>query len=407
LKPKPGNLILFIIILAVCTCIDPYKPKLTGYDSVLVVDGLITNQNESYEVKLTRSIQEPGMIPENVSDAKVFITDENGKRTDLKNLGKGLYKTDSILFTGIIGKTYMLNIIAGNGREYRSEPCIMLPVPEIDSIYYMKDMDYSDNYSETHNGIRIYLDSKPGDDYNNNFRWEYEETWKFKMPLLGRYKYIDEKNIIPLTELKEFCWKTEKSSAVLHKSIPAGQPNIIIREPICFITPDKSDRLSFQYSILIKQFSVSAKESEFWENLKKVNESTGDVFGSQPFPVISNIHNINDPEENVLGYFCVSAVSQKRRYITFSELSVLNLPIFHYKCTRIETSPEDYACQFCVPLTWDEVYQMWHDAKFTFIEPYYISDPKVLKKLVFATDICSNCELTGTITKPDFWIDMN
>jgi hypothetical protein len=408
LKTRPKSLITLFIIVALYTCIDPYKPQLSGYDSLLVVEGLITNEKAPYEVKLSRTMQAQDLIPEKVSDAIVFITDESGNETMLSYSIDGIYKTDSAVFTGTVGKTYTLHIATLDGKEYKSEPCLMLPVPGIDSIYYEKDEEFTNNQSETKEGIRIYLDSKEGDGINNYFRWEYEETWKFRLPTLPKFNYIDEFNILPVSEVKEFCWKQQKSKEVLIHSITPEQGGYITKVPLTFIGSDQSDRLTIQYSILVKQYSISNKESEFWNNLKKVNENGGDIFGSQPFAVISNIYNTHNLNERVLGYFQVSGVSQKRKYITFKESVVkLGLPLFHYDCVRIETAPEDYACSFCIPPTWDELYKMWSDAQFIFIEPDYIPDTKKLRHLVFSTGICADCELTGTLVKPDYWIDLN
>ena len=76
-----------------------------GYESLLVVEGLITDENSSYSVKLSRSIGEQDASPEVISDARVYITDEMGGSVYLKSTGNGKYKTDSIQFRGIVGKT--------------------------------------------------------------------------------------------------------------------------------------------------------------------------------------------------------------------------------------------------------------------------------------------------------------
>jgi hypothetical protein len=408
LKPKLTSFITVCFVVTLCTCIDPYIPKLNGYESLLVVEGLITNENTPYEIKLSRTRQGISVIPEKVSDAVVTVKDESGNQIIFKSFGDGTYRSDNKFFTGAIGKTYTLNIVTNDGKEYSSEPCTMTPVPDIDTIYYEKEMGFSNNQSETHLGISLYLDSKTGDENNKYYRWEYEETWKFKVPNLQKFNYINDSTILPVTSVKEFCWKQQKSSEILINSISAGQSNIR-REPLCFITPDKTDRLTVQYSILVKQFSISQKEYEFWDHIKKVSESGGDIFGSQPFPVIGNISNIKNLEEKVLGYFQVSAVKSRRKYITFMELKDLDLPFYHYDCKRIETSPSDFCrgVRYCVPPTWDELYQMWTGAHYNFMEAIYISESTKLSKLVFAPGVCSDCELTGSIIKPAFWIDLN
>ena len=425
LKIKARSIVIVCFVVMLYTCIDPFKPNLSGYDSLLVVEGLITNEKASYEVRLSRTMQGMDSIMERVTDAVVSVFDETGHKTKLKNYSGGVYKTDSTTFIGAIGKTYTLDIVTHDGKEYKSEQCTMLPVPEIDSLYYEKSVGITNNQSETHEGINIYLDSKAGDESNKNYRWVFEETWKFKVPNPAKFIFNNDSTItpvdsvpmvskqqkssIPVDSVKEFCWKQQNSTDILIHSISAVEPNIINKEPLCFISPDLSDRLSIQYSILVKQYSISDKEAEFWNNLKKVNEISGDIFGSQPFPVISNISNINNPAEKVLGYFEVSAVSQRRKYITFSELAKLNLPLYHYDCARIEVAPGDY-CQNvykCIPPTFAQLYKMYTNAKYIFIEPVYSPGTQVLQALVFATRICADCEYSGTSRKPDFWIDLN
>jgi hypothetical protein len=162
-----------------------------------------------------------------------------------------------------------------------------------------------------------------------------------------------------------------------------------------------------EYSILVKQYSVSRAEFEFWNNLKAINESGGDIFASQPFSVVSNIRNINNPADRVLGFFQVSAVSEKRIFIPFSEIVRLHLPFYHSaECERIEKSPSEYSTPHGPAVTFEDLYSMFCvSSDYTFIEPMYNPDTYALEKLVFAIPECADCELTGFSEKPDFWID--
>ncbi|TAL61809.1 MAG: DUF4249 domain-containing protein [Bacteroidetes bacterium] len=396
-------------VFTLMKCIDPYTPKLNGFESFLVVEGMITDENTSFTVKLSRTLQEQNATPTPVLDATVFITDDEAKSTSLKNIGAGKYTTESIEFQGIIGKTYILHIHIGESAEYESEPYTMQSVPEIDSIYFAKVQELSDNGTVNNQGIRIYLDSKEGNN-NKYYRWDFEETWKFKVPSPKKYNYLNDTTILPVTDIKEYCWKFNKSNEVLINPVFSGQNSRIVKEPILFLDPRKSDRLRLQYSILIRQYSISKKEHDFWNSMIKINESGGDIFASQPFPVISNIYNVNNPNERVLGYFHVSAVKQKRKNIPFSEVAGLNLPFYRYPCVRIEMAPQDYprASPYAPPLTWNGLYEMYcKNSNYYFVEPRYFQGTDKLDKLVFTKPECADCELTGTRTKPDFWIDLN
>jgi hypothetical protein len=410
LRIRPRSLITIFIIFTLCTCIDPYNPILKGYGSLLVVEGLITDENTSYTVRLSKTMQESGEKQHTVSDATIFITSENGSSNYLLSKGDGIYKTDSISFKGKIGETYILHIITSEGSEYISEPCQMQPVPEIDSIYYAKDQEMINNGTESQSGIMIYLDSKAGEN-NQYLRWAFEETWKFKVPYPKKFDFdMADSAITAVLNVKEYCWKSRKSDQINIHSIYAGQSNRIEKQPIFFVASDKSNRLLLQYHILISQYSISKKEYDFWNNMKQVNESGGDIFAKQPFTVVSNIYNINNPEERVLGYFQVSAVKQKGKYISFIDIVGMNLPYFHYPCERIEMAPKDYPWPkppLAIPLTWDDIYSMFTSEGYYFVEPKFVPGTSELDKLVFAMPECANCEISGTMTKPDFWKDIN
>ena len=258
----------FIAVSTLCTCIDPFNPEITGKESLLVVDGLITDANSSYYVRLSRTIQKQDSNPVMVSNATLFIRDDIGKSSYLLNQGNGLYKTDSIEFIGIAGRTYVLHILTADGLEYESEPCQMKPGADIDTIYYAKDNELVNNGTESLEGIRIFLDSKGGE-ADIYYRWDFEETWMFKVPNPKKYDYLLEDSVIaPHQPVNEYCWKSRKSDEILINPVNLAEDYSLKKIPVFFIASKKSDRLLIQYSILVRQHSISKKEYDFWDNLK-------------------------------------------------------------------------------------------------------------------------------------------
>jgi hypothetical protein len=399
---------LFIISL-ISSCIEPYSPKLNGYESLLVIDGLITNENSECTIRLSRTFQEQNSKPVMIPDATVSVEDDNGNISYLKNKGEGIYKTDINEFRGIVGRTYVLHILTRENEEYESDPCLMQSVPDIDSIYYARDQRLINNGSESEDGVGIYLDSKT--DNSQYYRWTYDETWKFRVPSPMKYEYVKGPTpnaplILPVADIKEFCWKNSQSDMILIRSLNDTPAEKIEKQPVTFIPTEKNDRLLLQYSILVKQYSISKNEYEFWNNLLEVNETGADIFARQPYAVISNIHNKKNPKEQVLGFFQVSAVSQKRKNIVYHDVASMGLHFYSYPCQTLERSPADFETRcMCPPKTWDDVYWYMSIASdYTFIEPKYegLGD-SLLLKLVFTRPECANCELTGSHTEPDFW----
>jgi hypothetical protein len=417
--PAMKRFFSFLFLVAAASCIDPYYINIRNYKSLLVVEGLITNEDSSYKIKLSRTTGREDSAPQKINDANVYIIDGDGIRTHLQNCCDGYYKTDSTSFTGGIGNKYTLQILTSDGKEYRSEECTMFPVADIDSVYYEIGEEITGNQGESLPGIKIFLNSAEAAEKNRYFRWTFEEVWKFTVPYPQQYIYHYIKDSTFLFEsapvIKNLCWKRYRSGEILTNSIISGGVNYIKKQLIQFIAPAKSDRLTQQYSILIKQYSVSEKEYDFWNNLKKVSETGGDIFDSQPYKVISNIHNVNDVNEMVLGYLEVSAVRQKRIYITVREVDTLNIPHYRTDCVEISKSPDDWPVPPPPRPTWDVIYHLFIDTgDFTFIGPDVKPGTVLpgtvyqsrLLGLLFSPNVCSVCEKSGFTTKPDFWIDL-
>ena len=396
----------FLLLVFASSCIDPYTPNLKGYDSLLSVDALITDANTSCTVRLTRTMQNQNEIPPAVSDAFVYLTDDAGNTSTLINAGSGIYNTDSNEFRGTQGRTYVLHIATSDGKEYESDPCLMYPVPEIDSVYFAKDQQLVNNGTQSLDGVSIYLDSKEGTD-NQYYRWLYEETWKFKVPYPKKFDYVktpdypNSPTFHQINDVKEFCWKSDQSSEVLIRSMSGAGKGGLLKQPISFIPTGLTDKLLIQYSILVNQYSISKREYDFWNNLKQINETGNDIFARQPYTILSNLHSTTNPQERVLGYFQVSAVSQKRKNILYRDVALMGLPFYSYPCVTLKLD-----LSWC-PCTWDDLY--WHLCianDYTFTEPIFLHVSDVLMYLVFTRPECANCELTGTSIKPDFWIDL-
>jgi hypothetical protein len=400
--------VLFVAVFTT-TCIDPFTPHLQSYQKLLVVEGLVTDENTPCEVRLTRTYPSIDSIPEVIDDALVYLTDGEGNMINLGSTGNGIYRTGDSQFRGTPGSTYILHIQTPDGKQYESEPCVMTPVADIDSVHIARDEVVDNIYNRTLEGIRIFIDTGEPPEGTRYFRWEYDETWKFKLPYPQAYNYINDTTILKLDKIKEYCWRSNKSTDIEIASAGSSSGDAILNQPVLFISSDQSDRLSIEYSLLIRQFSLSEKEFDFWNNLKSVNESGGNIFDKQPYSVISNIYNIEDQNEKVLGYFRVSAVKTRRIFIVPNDLLGMDLPYFKYKCDEYSVSPETYVRpgSWSKPPTWDEIYEMFmHDGGFQFVKPIYNDTTEELVRVVFARKECSDCELNGTVTRPGFWVDI-
>jgi hypothetical protein len=366
--------ILFIIFLITNSCVVQFIPDINEEQDFMVVEGLITDQKNSYQIKISRSnpIGSKNVFSP-VHGCTVSVSDDLGNRYMLSEKKYGIYVSDSLVFQGVTGRKYVLHI-SSNNHFYESEPMEMKPVPPIDSAY--ADLEYNDSYSlgQVVPGYQVYLNTHDPLNLSRFYRWEFEETWEFRLPYM--YPSI----------INRICWKSGYSNKIYIKNTSALKENRITRYPLNFITTE-TDRLKVKYSILLKQYSLNEDEYLYWEKLQKTTENVGGLYDMVPVSIQGNIHCIDNPEEKVLGFFSVSSVSSNRIFI---KNKLIDFPDFYRKCP-IDTVP---AGQFIPNL-----------GVFVFIIVRLNDWPPTFKTFYVLTDKkeCIDCSLNGTNKMPDYW----
>jgi hypothetical protein len=155
------------------------------------------------------------------------------------------------------------------------------------------------------------------------YRWDYVETYiihsYFDTDLKLQTVPFDTVVIITPPAQIFVCWPSDTSSTVLLGSTAKLRQDVISQSTIASI-PLNSDKFAFRYSILVKQYALTADAYNYWRILKTNTEQLGTIFDAQPSGPPGNIHCITTPSEPVIGYLSVGAVSQVRIYINNSDL---------------------------------------------------------------------------------------
>jgi hypothetical protein len=119
-----------------------------------------------------------------VKGAIVTVTDEKGIVTTLAESPAGTYSTDSLSFRGRVGGSYSLNIKINN-ITYETDFTEMEPVPPINSLYYEKVVIIaSRDTNDIEEGCKVYIDSFDPSGKCLFFRWDYTETWEYRIPYI-------------------------------------------------------------------------------------------------------------------------------------------------------------------------------------------------------------------------------
>jgi Domain of unknown function (DUF4249) len=370
-------LIVLVISLPLITgCISQFTPETDEKSNMLVVQGMITNQDRAYSIKISRS-QPLGktVVPKPVKGCEVKITDDCDETYNLKEIVAGTYASDSTKFRGHVGGKYTLTIKTGS-LTYVSETMEMMPAPPIDSIFYEKIlMVQSNEWGKPEEGCQIYLNTYDPTGKCFFFRWDYTETWEFHLHFVG---------------LNPCCWITQKSDNIMIKSTKEYDKSRITRYPIRFVS-NNSDRLSVKYSLLVNQYSLNEDEYNFWEEIQNVSQNVGNLYDMTPTFIPGNIHNVDDPEETVLGYFSVSSISRKRIFI---KDSFSGLPDLYWYC------PTD--------TIWGEGEIEGLNREVWVLEDHplpdlYTGTEFIRWRIITKYKECADCTTRGTLVKPSYW----
>jgi hypothetical protein len=150
------TIIYIVIILFMFSCEKKIDVSIESQGTIrLVVEGMITNERKTHEVKLTLPVQSLNKTPLPVSGAIVAITDQENvfllnEDPDLP----GIYLTDDDV-QGVFGKIYSLYIRIGeyefSGSSYMVpveplQPLNILSCPDEDDRYFVETREVGDPF---------------------------------------------------------------------------------------------------------------------------------------------------------------------------------------------------------------------------------------------------------------------
>lgn len=308
-------LILFAGMLT--SCIDEIDLPIRVEKPKLVVDGLITNENTQYVVKLsfTGKYQNSLATPANLAlnGAKVTITDDRGRKTDLKQdvLELGTYRTIDPSFVGTIGYSYKLEVTLPSGDKYSTKPERMNDVAPILNLSYEFKNIVANNQTDAY---QVYLDTKDPGEQQNFYRWSAYgySRWESTGALCSAFGP---------TICFQYCWVPTDYPQVLLYSDASINGNFIKKVPV-FLSPIRAIGNHF---IEVTQYSLSKDAYTFWSLYEEQRKRVGTIFDPQPAPIEGNLINETDPTDIALGYFSVSAISKKKLMIPI-DVSVTGNP---------------------------------------------------------------------------------
>ena len=394
-KVKQENLKIWFTILscvAVFGCVEEIELKTENFESVLVIEANITNENKVQEVLLSRSFRFEDEGPALETGARVLILSNTGESINFTEAEPGRYLSN-IEFAAQPNVEYRLDITTREGRQYISSPESMPEQAIIENVYARPIIN---SFGEP--GVAILVDGSNPNGTSNYYRYEYDETYKIIAPFFTGLDLIpaDECNVGVIERIQEerICYNTASSNRIILTETTGQTEDRVSSFEVRFISKSNTI-IAHRYSILLKQYVISPDAYNYLVRRRDLAEA-GNLFSqAQPGFISGNIQSVESPNiEKVVGFFIISPVQSQRIFFDWEQLypgeerpeipcSIFSPPLVNEAGTCVLRT------QVALGLVkyWDENPNPGPGEG-----PYFVVRRE-----------CGDCTATGTNIVPEFW----
>ena len=388
-----------ILMILFVGCIERYYPEEDDLRTgTLVINAHLTNWAGEQVIEISRSagLTNPSFDP--VSGNLVEVIREDGELKIFSESEPGYYRADLDAAFLQTGSAYLLHVITPDGQEYESAFERLRPVPAIDSLYYEVESNSFAYGSDPVGGVRFFLDFTYDDKDYEYIRWDLTETYEYHNSVDLEYYFLDLDHWlkpVPDSSIYTICYITNELFQIHSMSLGSLDFGHYVKKPFSFVPNyEQEQKLHHKYSLLVRQYSLGEEAFYYWNDLKKNSQEKGSLFDSQPALLKSNIRNVNDENEYVLGFFSMAGMVEKRAFAIKPD--GLDLRPYDYHCY-----PRKHPPDMGEPIYWRVGYRYPSDPA-----PLYFTTPgESALPLRRMNKACVDCReyKNSTDIKPDFW----
>ena len=293
-----------LLAFFLCSCIDQIDLVTpAGFESLLAIEGNLikSDSTTTISVAVSRLYDFTVESREYVNVESVFLFDNLGNSIKVKQSGFGVYsisiENDHELFPIKIGNTYYIQVNTIDGRTFESSPEPLLEVPQPERIL----VDTSTIKVE--GALEKLVDQKvisfsietplriPGSTINTRLQWALNYTYRLRdRPPL--------RDTFPKT-----CYITEEAAVNQIKIYDGPQINGTFLPSHPIYETNTGLRFARSFYLSVFQRSLSPGAYDYLNKVRQSVERTGSMFETPPGPAGTNLRNVTNSEEEVLGYF--------------------------------------------------------------------------------------------------------
>lgn len=317
--PKKSTLLICLIFL-IPSCLDKFDfERPDSIKGAVSIQGKLTKGNPSKVQVILKDVFDFFNSPKFLTAGKVFLIDEAGNELSLGTKRQGFFNliipNDHPYFKVEYGQKYKIRIENLKGQTFESDFDELLPAPipngfyaEEATIEYLNQAGKEETYDQLHFFVDTPLKA-PNQSQNSRILWE----------LTGVSKITDTPGAgvcnVPIEDFPKTCY------------VGYPPPRNYITYDGSNASGDRIDNYSLNesnytnlyaegYYMVLSQQGVSEEAYNYWSRVGTAVERTGDVFQAPAGKVSTNLYNLDNPEQEVFGFFYASEEYILRYYIS-------------------------------------------------------------------------------------------
>lgn len=410
---KQSIFFLLFSLLGLSACVEEYQiPDNISelYEKELVIEGrILSNDCSVFYVSRTEPMN--SFIPSTPEqDARIVVIGDDGyQSSEAINLKDAEY----VLYTGPLDANvhYKVQVQIG-GETYESDFLTLLQSPEIDEVVYREKEDCISMTLSTHNS-----------NLNNHYyMWNYEEEWQYhakydlsKTPVMDYddptrviESYVYDPEYYPGITEKEnpyyYCFRHQDSQNINIYSTDDLTQNEIKEHELLRI-PYDDQRISYVYSLFVKQFLLNKEAYTYYKTMKLYTEESDGLFTPMPSALRGNIRCVSNPDIKIRGMILASTVTTKRIFVIEKNLN--HHSTYNFSDENCELEDEIPLQGMLVDPFWKKTWQYWL-TKYGHVAVMPGKDALVVEDLQRgAQRWCAECvdctHNKGNVPKPSYW----
>lgn len=397
-QPRVLFFLFSFVILSGCT--EPFEIESTEIQDFLVINATITDQVKNQKVLLSRTFGFDEEDPVFEEGAVVKIIEDGTITYTFNETSPGTYQ--SIQGFGVTsGKEYQLNVQTPDGKSYNSEKVIAPKPTSIDKLYAKRMINKAGV-----EGVGILLDTFDATGNSLYYRFEFEETNRVTASHWISKDLITDNSTGTITfglanrpEEQKVCYSTRSSNSI-NITNTKGLTEDRIQDLLINFIPSDDIRVADRYSILVKQYVQTREANGFYKVLNDFSGTENIFTQIQPGSIIGNINSENQVDNDVVGFFDVSTIAEKRIFFNREEI-IEDLPAFAPDCEEIIVKR--------ARLEGDEEFRnrlngliILNRIRLFVVPSFPITQ---LSVLTFVPRPCGDCTDIGDADVPEFWVD--